>query len=336
MFIGTSHNGSFLNRSFNNNPQKISNLEGLVSNFMASQDARLSKFETNFKQQQGEMTNKINTVLKAINDRITGALPSDTVKNLKFNVNSTSPVFSTRSYPAEDPQCSSYPLKLINAIKACSKEANHSQKLKLGLLEETGHVFGLVDGTKFYPVGIVKNVEVHIERLKLLDDFYIIDMEKDPATPLLVGRGFLVTANVVIDCKKAKISVGEGITRSIFRVKETDLGEEEVPYWTTLSKRELYKPRSSLDGIGAHPLIMLKKDFMDCHLPGEWEIARDAKLNPFKDVLVLRRIVKFLGALPVNLKGNMWESKDLIENPINWNRPPKKWRWCVACYDRID
>ncbi|GJT34486.1 hypothetical protein Tco_0924905 [Tanacetum coccineum] len=70
---------------------------------MASQDARLSKFEVDFKQQQSEMTNKINTVLKAITDRITGALPSDTVKNPKLNVNSTALVLSARSYLTEDP-----------------------------------------------------------------------------------------------------------------------------------------------------------------------------------------------------------------------------------------
>ncbi|GJU00090.1 hypothetical protein Tco_1110428 [Tanacetum coccineum] len=52
--------------------------EGLVSNFMASQDARLSKFQADFKQQQSEMTNKIDTLLKAITDRIAGSLPSDT------------------------------------------------------------------------------------------------------------------------------------------------------------------------------------------------------------------------------------------------------------------
>nr|GEV56233.1 retrotransposon Orf1 [Tanacetum cinerariifolium] len=40
---------------------------------------RLSKFEADFKQQQSEMTNKIDTVLKAITDRMAGALPSDTV-----------------------------------------------------------------------------------------------------------------------------------------------------------------------------------------------------------------------------------------------------------------
>ncbi|GKB49281.1 hypothetical protein Tco_0900034 [Tanacetum coccineum] len=62
---------------------------------MASQDARLSKFEANFKQQQSKMTNKIDTFLKAINDRITRPLLSDTVKNLKLNVNSTTLVLSS-------------------------------------------------------------------------------------------------------------------------------------------------------------------------------------------------------------------------------------------------
>ncbi|GJZ26811.1 MAK10-like protein [Tanacetum coccineum] len=231
-------NGSIPNRSFNNRPQSFnnqSNLEGLVSNFMASQDARLSKFEADFKQQQSEMTNKIDTVLKAITDQIAGALPSDTVKNPKL---STSLVLSARSYPTIDPQCSSHPSTSINAIKAHFKEANISQtsllrpvmeietqqpeepkptledefwylhlnlllfkNLNIGLLEETDHIFGLADGTKSYPVGIVEDVEVHIGKLKLLNDFYVIDKKKDPETPLLVGRGFLATANAVIDCR---------------------------------------------------------------------------------------------------------------------------------------
>ncbi|GJT51024.1 hypothetical protein Tco_0977181 [Tanacetum coccineum] len=123
-------NGLFLNRSFNNNPQNFknqSNIEGLVSNFMASQDARLSKFEADFKQQQGEMTNKIDTVLKAITDLITRALPSDTVKNLKLNVNSTSPILSARSYLMEDPQCSTRTFSSINTIIICPKQPNKSR-----------------------------------------------------------------------------------------------------------------------------------------------------------------------------------------------------------------
>ncbi|GJX96311.1 hypothetical protein Tco_0352109 [Tanacetum coccineum] len=94
------------------------------------------------------------------------------------------------------------------------------KNLKIKLLEDTDHVFGLADITNTYH---------HRELLRT----------------------------------KAKITVGEGITRSVFGVKEIDLGEEEAPYWTTLR------------------------------------------------------------ALPINLKGNIWQSKDLIENPISWDKPPK-------------
>ncbi|GJT87934.1 hypothetical protein Tco_1069651 [Tanacetum coccineum] len=92
---------------------------GLVSNFMASQDARLSKFEADFKQQHSEMTNKIDTVLKAITDQIARALPSDTVKNPKLN---TYPVSSVRSYPTKDPQCSTHIHGLINTTAIHPKQ----------------------------------------------------------------------------------------------------------------------------------------------------------------------------------------------------------------------
>ncbi|GKA68541.1 MAK10-like protein [Tanacetum coccineum] len=143
------------------------------------------------------------------------------------------------------------------------------KKLNIELLEETDHIFRLADKTKSYPVGIVKDVNVHIGKLKLLNDFYVIYIKKDPETSLLVGRGFLGTANAIIDCRKAKITVGEGITRSVFGVKRVDLGEEEAPYWTTLRKRESYKLRPSSDRIGAQTPYYAKKDFLDCHLPGE-------------------------------------------------------------------
>ncbi|GKB64828.1 MAK10-like protein [Tanacetum coccineum] len=166
------------------------------------------------------------------------------------------------------------------------------KKLNIGLLEETDHIFGLADGTKSYPVGIVKDVEVHIGKLKLLNDFYVIDMKKDPETPLLVGRGFLATANAVIDCRMAKIVVGEGITR------------------TTLGKRESYKPRPRSKGVGAQTPYYARKDFLDCHLPGEWEIARDVELNPFKDTLVFRRMDK-----PPKNGDGAWHAKIRLIDP---------------------
>ncbi|GJR17641.1 MAK10-like protein [Tanacetum coccineum] len=83
---------------------------------------------------------------------------------------------------------------------------------------------------KYASTRIVRNVEVHVGKLKLFEDFHVVDMEREPTFPLLVGRGFLATANVVIDCKKAKIAVGEGLTRTIFGVKELDFGDDNEPY----------------------------------------------------------------------------------------------------------
>nr|GEY48564.1 MAK10-like protein [Tanacetum cinerariifolium] len=126
------------------------------------------------------------------------------------------------------------------------------KKLNIRLLEETNHIFGLAGGTKSYPVGIVYDVEVHTGKLKLLNDFYVIDMKKYPKTHLLVGRGFLAIANAVIDCRKAKIMVGEGITR-------------------------------------------------------------DVELNPFKDVLVFRRMVEIVFSTWMAFEGNTCELRSFGE-----------------------
>ncbi|GJU87811.1 MAK10-like protein [Tanacetum coccineum] len=96
-------------------------------------DVRLKKLEADFKQQQSEMTNKIDTVLKAIIDRIAGALPSDTVKNSKL---STSPVLSARSYPNMDPQCLNHIQGSINAVTIHSKKQSDSYDEKAKENEE--------------------------------------------------------------------------------------------------------------------------------------------------------------------------------------------------------
>ncbi|GJV00004.1 hypothetical protein Tco_1329274 [Tanacetum coccineum] len=95
-------NGSYPNRSFNNTSQGSNqpNLEGILTNFMASQDAKTSRFEADFKQYQSEVIDKLNSFLKAFNNQMTGILPSDTVKNPKLNPNLAS---SARSYPTGDP-----------------------------------------------------------------------------------------------------------------------------------------------------------------------------------------------------------------------------------------
>ncbi|GJR19512.1 hypothetical protein Tco_0968039 [Tanacetum coccineum] len=95
--------------------------DSLLNSF--HREGPLCKFEADFKQQQSEMTNKIDIVLKAITDQIAGTPPSDTVKNPKL---STYPVLSARSYPTEYPQCSTQTHGSINAITIHTEQQSAS------------------------------------------------------------------------------------------------------------------------------------------------------------------------------------------------------------------
>ncbi|GJS26894.1 retrovirus-related pol polyprotein from transposon TNT 1-94 [Tanacetum coccineum] len=212
-------------------------------------DARLSKFEADFKQQQSKMTNKIDTFLKVINDRITGAFSSYIVKNLKLNVNSTSSVLSAHSYPIEDLQVKTLTVNKIGTLKPKEPEKALEDEfkvlyLKLPVLEVLAHdpMYNAILDKYVENLELGKNESAFVQgempkkmkdpglftlpsrlgdskpfdnlvdlgscvnvilcshrKVKLLEDFYVIDMEKDPTCPLLVGRGFLATANAVID-----------------------------------------------------------------------------------------------------------------------------------------
>ncbi|GJT82517.1 MAK10-like protein [Tanacetum coccineum] len=143
------------------------------------------------------------------------------------------------------------------------------KKLNIGLLEETDHIFGLADGTKSYPVGIVKDIEI--------------------GTP----KAFAFRKRIPMLPPKQLLIVGW--PNSV--VKKESLGES-------------YKPRPSSDGIGAKPPYYARKDFLDCHLPREWEISRDDELNPFKDTLVFRRMDK-----PPKNRDGAWHAKIRLIDP---------------------
>ncbi|GJU72809.1 MAK10-like protein [Tanacetum coccineum] len=90
-----------------------------------------------------------------------------------------------------------------------------------------------------------------------------------------------------------------------------ELSEEEAPYWTTLGKRESYKPQPSSDEISAKPPYYARKDFLDCHFAREnGKFLEDAELNPFKDTLVFRRMNK-----PPKNGDGAWHAKIRLIDP---------------------
>nr|GEV12738.1 MAK10-like protein [Tanacetum cinerariifolium] len=190
---------------------------GQVFEFMASQDARLSKFEADFKQQQSEMTNKIDTVLKAITDRIAGTLPSDTVKNPKL---CATLVLSARSYPAIDPQCSTHIYSSINAITIHPKQPEESQVNEPDVGQEQKENVGEVmfieiirDNDKpqngSLNEGRVKEMHVFVGNFIYVVDFMIVeDISSiiDPSlSQVVLGRPFIKVSNMTHDLREGVV-----------------------------------------------------------------------------------------------------------------------------------
>src|SRR5436853_183526 len=50
-----------------------------------------------------------------------------------------------------------------------------------------------------YPRGIVEDVLIKVDKFIFPIDLIVIDMEEDKSIPLILGRGFLLTARAIID-----------------------------------------------------------------------------------------------------------------------------------------
>ncbi|GJX73147.1 reverse transcriptase domain-containing protein [Tanacetum coccineum] len=91
-------------------------------------------------------------------------------------------------------------------------------KLFLETLKPTKMSVRLADRSFQYPIGIAENMLVEVGKITFLVDFIILEMEEDSKVPLILGRHFLHTANVVIHVKQKQLNLGVGSERMTFSI----------------------------------------------------------------------------------------------------------------------
>ena len=60
--------------------------------------------------------------------------------------------------------------------------------------------------TYHIPIGICEDVPVVVANVTILTDFGILEMPEDDNMSIILGRPFLNTVGVVIDCNKSKVT----------------------------------------------------------------------------------------------------------------------------------
>ncbi|CAM8960103.1 unnamed protein product [Rhodiola kirilowii] len=106
--------------------------------------------------------------------------------------------------------------------------------LRIGPLEPTGLTIQLADRSCKQPEGKIEDVLVQVGKLVFPADFYVLKMENGGPTdhaPILLGRPFLKTSKMKIDCGSGMLSMeveGEVFSFDIFRAMKHPMESEEV------------------------------------------------------------------------------------------------------------
>ncbi|GJW39591.1 reverse transcriptase domain-containing protein [Tanacetum coccineum] len=91
-------------------------------------------------------------------------------------------------------------------------------KLSIETLKPTKMSVRLTDRSFQYPVGIAENMLVEVGKFTFLVDLVILKMEEDSKVPLILGRPFLYTVDVVIRAKQKQRNFGVRTERMIFHI----------------------------------------------------------------------------------------------------------------------
>ena len=64
----------------------------------------------------------------------------------------------------------------------------------------------MADKSTAIPIGICEDVPIVVANVTILTDFVILEMPEDDNMSIILGRPFLNTTGVVIDCNKSKVT----------------------------------------------------------------------------------------------------------------------------------
>ncbi|CAM9000390.1 unnamed protein product [Rhodiola kirilowii] len=78
-------------------------------------------------------------------------------------------------------------------------------KLDMGTLTPTSISLRLADRSSRIPKGILEDVPIKVGNFYIPVDFFVLEMEEEKETPIILGRPFLATAGAVIDVRQGSL-----------------------------------------------------------------------------------------------------------------------------------
>ncbi|KAK8704997.1 hypothetical protein V6N13_048608 [Hibiscus sabdariffa] len=179
------------------------------------------------------------------------------------------------------------------------------KKIGIGIERPTTVILQLADRSHVRPEGKVEDVIVKMGKFVFPVDFLILDCEVDDKALIILGRPFLATGRILIDCKKGDFTMrvaDQTMTINVFntlskfiqikdfeKLKKEDVEELDETSCET-HQVSSFTIRPDLKGIS--PTICMHKIILEeCHSK---LVEPQRRLNPAMKKVVMKEIIKWL------------------------------------------
>nr|GEY67857.1 hypothetical protein [Tanacetum cinerariifolium] len=131
--------------------------------------------------------------------------------------------------------------------------------------------------------------------------FKNLDIPIDKELPLLLGYPFLKTRGAIIDMGRGTLSIDDGVIRHTYYLKPIAkayldyFAQEEDEDWLSCFKMGRDEDGNPRYGPVAPSFLHIKDDM-------ERALAMEAYFKTFKNIIVFKKLIDFLGSLPAQLK----------------------------------
>ncbi|GKC72752.1 hypothetical protein Tco_1118635 [Tanacetum coccineum] len=151
-------------------------------------------------------------------------------------------------------------------------------------------------------MGILINVLCQVGVTTFIAKFLILDIHIDHDSPIVIGRGFLRMIGAIINTHERLFSTFDGFCHQTFCAARSDFmrnaesdSDDEEEYQIKRNKfgAPIYGPKPA--------------PYLNCNDPDKRSLAIQTVTNHFQKICVWKKVVSFLGSLPVPLKQVNWK-----------------------------
>ncbi|XP_074370557.1 uncharacterized protein LOC141711774 [Apium graveolens] len=171
---------------------------------------------------------------KFMNEVLSNRKKFEEVKTITLHEECTSVIQYTIPPKLKDPRIFSLPCTIgeIGIKKAlCDLGASVSlmplsiyKRLNLGELKKIRISLHLIDKSIKYPLGVLEDVLLKVDRFIIPCDFVVLELNEDADIPIILGRPFLATAGTNIDVKAGKLTLNVGEVKVDFDLNQAVKG----------------------------------------------------------------------------------------------------------------